>query len=435
MTTAANIDSMKAGMAYDDLPALFQAVVGVPDRLDIDFLWIDRLCIIQGDNDDFHTQAAKMGQIYGNATLTSAAAFAVTERDGFVSRDLRTADLHVEVPDIGDLMINAHERTHRLGTEQEGGDYGRMSTRAWIWQERLLAARTISFTPRSIKFECRRYSQWEGDDPTMRGHSYSAQLDNMTHERWTKLIEEFTKRNISRPYDRLPAIKAVMGRIQKSTGWTPFCGIWTDELVQGLCWKSPLGSGNLNFSCKVNPRAYAPSWSWASVEGPIDYAEVIGAQQPQIWDARCVNLDRAEGMIRLSARISCFKIHGDKDPPPRKGEITFGGNPWIYRVSTAKGLHRKSPLVIPDVVLRRSHRVHGGKISTAVERVPYGEAAPTQAWESICLAVLLYTDGVDAISLISGRHLPDSKAWERVGLCRSSSSAFEGLERTFVDVC
>ncbi len=79
LTDASNIKTRKAGMAYTDLPPLLQDVVDIARLLGIEYVWVDRLCIIQGSSTDFALQAPKMGSIYGNATLTIAAASAVSE--------------------------------------------------------------------------------------------------------------------------------------------------------------------------------------------------------------------------------------------------------------------------------------------------------------------------------------------------------------------
>jgi hypothetical protein len=39
----------------------------------IKYVWIDSLCIIQGNSQDWHSEAAKMGDVYWNATLVVAA--------------------------------------------------------------------------------------------------------------------------------------------------------------------------------------------------------------------------------------------------------------------------------------------------------------------------------------------------------------------------
>jgi hypothetical protein len=77
LTDASSLEARKAGIAFSDLPPLFQDVVDIARLLRIEYVWIDRLCIIQGSSTDFSQQAPKMGTIYGNATLTIAAASAV----------------------------------------------------------------------------------------------------------------------------------------------------------------------------------------------------------------------------------------------------------------------------------------------------------------------------------------------------------------------
>ena len=110
MTTAATLEARKASMDYWDLPALFQDVVNAARELEIEYIWIDRLCIIQGNDGDFLEQASKMGQIYGNATLTIAAASATTEHDRvFVPKadEWLTADLSADISGLGRLKLAA----------------------------------------------------------------------------------------------------------------------------------------------------------------------------------------------------------------------------------------------------------------------------------------------------------------------------------------
>jgi hypothetical protein len=77
LTTTATLAARKAGIALDDLPPLFQDVVSVARMLRFDYVWIDRLCILQDSSTDFSRQAPKMGAYFGNATLTLAAGSAV----------------------------------------------------------------------------------------------------------------------------------------------------------------------------------------------------------------------------------------------------------------------------------------------------------------------------------------------------------------------
>ncbi|KLU92415.1 hypothetical protein MAPG_11361 [Magnaporthiopsis poae ATCC 64411] len=165
LTNRESLAARKAGIDYHDLPPLLQDVVTICRVLGFQYLWVDRLCIIQDFRSDFLQQGPKMGDIYGNATITIVSASATTENDRILAQrdpkwDLMSLDISANI--LGKLQFSMRQRSHRLGSESQGGCYGRISTRAWTWQERMLSARTIFFTPSALKFECRTHSIWEG---------------------------------------------------------------------------------------------------------------------------------------------------------------------------------------------------------------------------------------------------------------------------------
>ncbi|EXJ53424.1 uncharacterized protein A1O5_13358 [Cladophialophora psammophila CBS 110553] len=356
LTNARNLEARKASIEFNDLPPLFQNVVDVARSLGIEYIWIDRLCIIQGDDEDFHSQAAKMGEIYGNATLTIAAASATTENDRIlVPRDEKwwPFDLNLDFDGIGSLNLRFRRRSHALDTEASGGDYGKMSTRAWIWQERLLAARTLFFTPTALRFECRCHSFWEGFCKGRTGLSWSAQLDNITHVAWTRLVEEYMGRDITRPYDRLPAMGAVMKRIEKSTGWSPFWGLWTNAVAESLVWKAR-ASGSRN--CRMNPGHYAPTWSWASVDGPISYTSArprgeFDKKDPIQWDLEYRGLNEISGLIRISGYMILVELDGIIERNESHGNSPTEEEKFQYKYKI-KCENDQGYAVTPDVALK-----------------------------------------------------------------------------------
>lgn len=68
-----NYDKMQAGIGFESLPALFQDAIVTTQKLGIQYLWIDSLCIIQDSEDDWQAESAKMGSVYRNAKVTIAA--------------------------------------------------------------------------------------------------------------------------------------------------------------------------------------------------------------------------------------------------------------------------------------------------------------------------------------------------------------------------
>jgi hypothetical protein len=57
-TTTATIQKHKHEIAWDAIPRTFQDAIQVTKRLHINYIWIDSLCIIQDDAEDWAAQAA-----------------------------------------------------------------------------------------------------------------------------------------------------------------------------------------------------------------------------------------------------------------------------------------------------------------------------------------------------------------------------------------
>ncbi|KAH8666791.1 heterokaryon incompatibility protein-domain-containing protein [Xylariales sp. PMI_506] len=80
--TKDNIISFKSGIALEALPKTFLDAVNIARALDVRYLWIDSLCIIQDDPDDWEREAARMADVYANAYLTIAASFSEDDSSG-----------------------------------------------------------------------------------------------------------------------------------------------------------------------------------------------------------------------------------------------------------------------------------------------------------------------------------------------------------------
>ena len=74
MTKRDNIDQMFEIIPFDSLDKTFQDAVLICRRLDIEYLWIDSICIIQGDAADWENEARYMGDIYASCSLNIVAA-------------------------------------------------------------------------------------------------------------------------------------------------------------------------------------------------------------------------------------------------------------------------------------------------------------------------------------------------------------------------
>ncbi|EUC41130.1 hypothetical protein COCMIDRAFT_61418, partial [Bipolaris oryzae ATCC 44560] len=72
-TTKDNLDRhINEGVEIGDLPQTFRDAIEVVRALGFRYLWIDCLCIIQQDGEDWQREVTRMPEVYGNAAMTIA---------------------------------------------------------------------------------------------------------------------------------------------------------------------------------------------------------------------------------------------------------------------------------------------------------------------------------------------------------------------------
>jgi len=72
-----------AGIEVTTLPQTLQDAIKITHRLDIKYIWIDALCIIQHDLKDWTAEAAKMATIFEQSYLTISATSSIGVDQGF----------------------------------------------------------------------------------------------------------------------------------------------------------------------------------------------------------------------------------------------------------------------------------------------------------------------------------------------------------------
>ena len=72
-TTIATLEARKSGITWTDLPKTSQEAIIFTKKLDIRYIWIDSLCIVQDDTEDWKAESQKMCAIYQGSILTLSA--------------------------------------------------------------------------------------------------------------------------------------------------------------------------------------------------------------------------------------------------------------------------------------------------------------------------------------------------------------------------
>jgi hypothetical protein len=149
-TYNSNLSDHKRGIAMKDLPATFRDAVITTRALGVRYLWIDSICIIQGADGDFHSEAKRMDQVFSSAYCVLAASRSIGQHDGFLKPRKQRNYVALHQSPGGSLFYVCEEwddfNAHVLGS--------RLSSRGWVLQEHALARRTIFFTEYQTYWEC-----------------------------------------------------------------------------------------------------------------------------------------------------------------------------------------------------------------------------------------------------------------------------------------
>lgn len=272
-TTKENIASGMERVFFCDLSQTFRDAVDLTRELGQRYLWVDSLCIIQDDTEDWSKEAAMMAEVYGSSYCTLAALSSADSRGGCHREaniqksmdnpffDLQNKNFAVEpyirifCKELTDWQTDYDGLVRRQGEIQSP-----LRHRAWGLQEKELSRRSIHFGKNQLLWECRE----------MRG---SAQLPWFEIKRkkgltypdgWTQLVEDYSLRALTNSIDKLPALSGVASQHQEPNS-SYLAGIWSNQIPAALMWQAvePLAK---------RYKAYtAPSWSWASLEGRISY--------------------------------------------------------------------------------------------------------------------------------------------------------------------
>ncbi|KAF2813233.1 uncharacterized protein BDZ99DRAFT_382114, partial [Mytilinidion resinicola] len=229
-------------------------------ELRIRYLWVDALCILQDDPIDCAQIISSMPQIYSQACITILASRAWGSHIGFLGER-----------DLGDLLLRPDE-IFKIGYIYPNGElesiilYGLVlnirpepiEERGWTLQEKLLSPRILRYGPQALLWVCKSSyprSQYMDGGKVNSGRT----IDSVPKElkEWYELVNEYSRRKVAVPGDRLVAVAAIAEETGKILRDRYLAGIWWGSMPEGLLWRGPSGSGETAIVC------IAPTWSWA----------------------------------------------------------------------------------------------------------------------------------------------------------------------------
>ncbi|TGO51604.1 hypothetical protein BCON_0158g00300 [Botryotinia convoluta] len=227
-----------------------------------------------------------MHEVYGNATLTIAAAAGWSVYEGIFQCPIMNPEeqfdcmIEHDLKDGSSGTANVVFESNKQGNELINEP---LNTRGWTFQERVLSPRTIVFYKNQIGWDCAsilinsngplnpltnhhkdspgQISDYLVSHKTTGIHAVSENEACM--EYWRKSVKFYSLRNFSYNGDKLRAISGCAQWIKSKTSDSYLAGLWASDLRTQIFWYTEGPSRQVLYR--------APSWSWASVDGKIKF--------------------------------------------------------------------------------------------------------------------------------------------------------------------
>lgn len=322
------------GIPLNSLPQTIRDIVSVCRQLGQQYLWVDALCIIQDNAADKMAQIPRMADIYSGALLVISAAGTADVLDGC---PLGPPELQPVQPKVFELEYPReaafekkktaskvtvvvermeHERCRRLpghwGREtfdQDSVDLlNTIEDRAWTFQERFLARRTLYIGKGELSWVCASAVQCEcrksgpdvktEDGDRVFTHRYSIghvsinrlfsdsgkDMDKTYSYLWSDIVTTYSARLLTQFTDRVAALEGLA--VAFSRRWPAVYaakdyafGCWEPFLRDLLVWHA---SGE-PVSQHVQ-RGLFPSWAWPSCGRAVMFTSWVWyGVDPKSW--------------------------------------------------------------------------------------------------------------------------------------------------------
>ncbi|KAI0022587.1 HET-domain-containing protein [Xylariomycetidae sp. FL0641] len=351
LTLRSNIQSQRRNIPWKSLPKTFQEAIIFARKLGMSYVWIDSLCIIQRDTEDWLQEAGQMFHVYQNAFLTIGASHARDGSEGLFSRQtpgrqtklatLRSGSQHCDLYAQQSLPENT-SLYHFQHSEP-------LFRRGWTFQERLVSPRILYFTKEELVWECYETSTCEcgfhNNGPhqpvnlkidyvnsltgRLPAHRISRRwsngfLKNLVLRRtpgekdlmraeaeanWRSVVGYYSRLHLTNGLDRLLAIGAIAEQVsQIRPGQNYLAGLWSGSLEIDLLWKAAQEPTRGRI---IEHRV--PTWSWTSVSGKVSYpwvspmepcVEVLETKCDYV-DGNCYGLAAGGRLVLRGRSIQC----------------------------------------------------------------------------------------------------------------------------------
>lgn len=291
-----NYERLCAGFPIAILPQCFQDAIEVTRFFDVQYLWIDSLCIFQDEDDlgDWIRESSIMMTVYASSMLNISSLAAKDSSHSFFSRPNPVSAWVPEVDiDLERLGVGSGKKRFAfIDAESWWGNISdaSLNQRAWVLQERLLAPRVLHSGRNGLAWECNQLNVSEvfpeglpsitqcGTFKALNPQQYSESqlsLDSPSlgprfesYRMWRTIVHNYTLCSLTKSRDKLVALSGVAKHFLPIVNDKYVAGMWLRHLHLEILWYT-----RNNDLARRQPDYRAPSWSWASTDGEVILSE------------------------------------------------------------------------------------------------------------------------------------------------------------------
>jgi hypothetical protein len=337
-TTSRNVLARSKNLEISGFPKTLRDAIYVTRRLGLEYIWIDRICIVQDDAEEWAKEASLMANIYASAYVVLSATATEDCKDGFLGRRMQPLDIQYGRSDQGYSAVRARRiDSHDCMRRAIRPDHA-LFQRGWCMQERFLACRTIHFLSDELLFECPEGRDCECGDANQEGSVFarSEAFDTFTSLRnapdmkghyfgrkWLAILWNYSSTMLTYGKDSLPALSGLASCMEHLKPGKYIAGMWQHDIAVQLGWSVDMFSRIRRWKYPENVDIIGPTFSWSSHVRPME-GEAVG-QRRHICTLESSEVELAtsnpygqvlNASLCLSGRvmpgndmISCLKTH------------------------------------------------------------------------------------------------------------------------------
>jgi hypothetical protein len=408
-TTKADVKSYETEILTSTLPSSFQDAVYVTRMLNIRYLWIDSLCIIQDDEVDWEIESSKMASIYQNAYATIAATASTSSTESLLSPRSSATIFKLDSKDGRSETV--HARLHPLGSQSLSDSP--LLRRAWAFQEMILSPRVLHFAEDQLYWKCR--NDIFSEDGLVRllsplqnnfdAGKFSSQDEYGGWKLWWEWVQVYSNLSLSNVKDKAAALAGLTDLYHKSRveGDEPLAGLWRSDLHFGLLWYS------------LGPRRYTdlesvPSWSWFKMNTPIMSHFTMNAmwgrslrrtanilEAAVSWSGQQLTSPLAGGSITMESRIRPVNMQQIEPNEKNLAQLVRAGGFWTSSMEQRQKVlwRARDPIFAMDP-LAEAHGDTADKFTLySVGNFSFDLDMPSQVPNVLCLEIVTASNPSD----------------------------------------